>query len=309
MRRRPSSRATATAAIVIAALVVAGCEARVYGTPPADPDTPQLTVVAPQGNTLRCRKLRPTSAVATVRRPRRQHQTGQPPMRRSPVPISRSSCWTATPARSSRAEAAHLPDRLGGEAVHRRRPAVAGVQGPDDALPCRPQGRSTSCCGPPTTARPRTSGTAAAETPSSPASRRGTGWRARRRRRTGTGTSPPAPQAISSATTTCCSTAAAGCHPSRPTSSWATSRSRRRPDRRLPAAFRYPRGALRRARRGQAGLVLLLERRQPVARLHRRDRSRPPLRDGDQIAGPDRAAAARDTITQFVKTMFPGGKI
>ena len=36
MRRRPSSLATVTAAIMSAALVVAGCEARVYGTPPAD---------------------------------------------------------------------------------------------------------------------------------------------------------------------------------------------------------------------------------------------------------------------------------
>ena len=49
MRRRPSSLATAIAAIVSAVLVVAGCEARVYGTPPDDPDTPQLTVVAPAG--------------------------------------------------------------------------------------------------------------------------------------------------------------------------------------------------------------------------------------------------------------------
>ncbi|HET9563595.1 MAG TPA: hypothetical protein VFP27_03625, partial [Mycobacterium sp.] len=49
MRRRPSSLTMATAAIVSAALVVAGCEARVYGTPPADTDAPQLTVVAPEG--------------------------------------------------------------------------------------------------------------------------------------------------------------------------------------------------------------------------------------------------------------------
>ena len=34
MRRRPSSLATAIAAIVSVVLVVAGCEARVYGTPP-----------------------------------------------------------------------------------------------------------------------------------------------------------------------------------------------------------------------------------------------------------------------------------
>jgi CubicO group peptidase (beta-lactamase class C family) len=50
MRRRPPSLATVTATIAVAALVVAGCEARVYGTPPADPDAPQLTVVAPQGS-------------------------------------------------------------------------------------------------------------------------------------------------------------------------------------------------------------------------------------------------------------------
>jgi hypothetical protein len=50
MRGRPSSRATAAAAIMIAALVVSGCEARVYGRPPAESDTPQVTIVAPQNN-------------------------------------------------------------------------------------------------------------------------------------------------------------------------------------------------------------------------------------------------------------------
>ena len=50
MRRRPSSLATAIAAIVSVVLVVAGCEARVYGTPPDDTDTPQVTIVAPQNN-------------------------------------------------------------------------------------------------------------------------------------------------------------------------------------------------------------------------------------------------------------------
>ncbi len=45
MRRRPSRLVAVTAAV----LVVAGCEARVYGTPPVDPAAPQLTVVVPQG--------------------------------------------------------------------------------------------------------------------------------------------------------------------------------------------------------------------------------------------------------------------
>ncbi|MGE2712519.1 hypothetical protein ACQI4L_00525 [Mycolicibacterium litorale] len=46
--RRPSALWTATAAAVAATVVVSGCEARVYGTPPP-PDGPHLTVVAPQG--------------------------------------------------------------------------------------------------------------------------------------------------------------------------------------------------------------------------------------------------------------------
>jgi hypothetical protein len=51
MRGRPSSRATAIAAIACATLLVGGCEAQSRGTPP-DPAVPQMTVVAPQGNTL-----------------------------------------------------------------------------------------------------------------------------------------------------------------------------------------------------------------------------------------------------------------
>jgi beta-lactamase class A len=48
MRRRPSSLVTATAAVIIAVPFVAGCEAKVYGTPP-QPAGPQLTVIAPMG--------------------------------------------------------------------------------------------------------------------------------------------------------------------------------------------------------------------------------------------------------------------
>lgn len=50
MRRRPSRLMTATAVGVIAMVTVAGCDARVYGTPPVAPDAPQLTVVVPQGS-------------------------------------------------------------------------------------------------------------------------------------------------------------------------------------------------------------------------------------------------------------------
>jgi hypothetical protein len=62
MRRRPSSRAATTAAIVCAVLVVVGCEARVYGTPPDDPG-PQI--VAPQVNTPPAPAAPPDQSAAT----------------------------------------------------------------------------------------------------------------------------------------------------------------------------------------------------------------------------------------------------
>jgi hypothetical protein len=48
MRGRPSRLVTATAAIVAAVPIIAGCEAKVYGEPP-EPAGPQLTVIAPMG--------------------------------------------------------------------------------------------------------------------------------------------------------------------------------------------------------------------------------------------------------------------
>src|SRR6476660_7655756 len=48
MRRRPSRLVTATAAVIAAAPVLAACEAKVYGTTP-QPTGPQLTVIAPMG--------------------------------------------------------------------------------------------------------------------------------------------------------------------------------------------------------------------------------------------------------------------
>lgn len=49
MRRRLSKLARVAAAIVVAVPGAAGCEAKVYGTPP-QPAAPHLTVVVPQGN-------------------------------------------------------------------------------------------------------------------------------------------------------------------------------------------------------------------------------------------------------------------
>jgi hypothetical protein len=50
MHRRPSTLLMVSAAAVAVLTVAAGCEAKVYGTPPPRPGSPQLTVVAPQGS-------------------------------------------------------------------------------------------------------------------------------------------------------------------------------------------------------------------------------------------------------------------
>jgi hypothetical protein len=50
MHRRPSMLLMVSAAAVAVVTVVAGCEAKVYGTPPPRPGGPQLTIVAPQGS-------------------------------------------------------------------------------------------------------------------------------------------------------------------------------------------------------------------------------------------------------------------
>lgn len=62
--RRPSVLRTAAAASVAAAVVVSGCEARVYGTPPP-PDGPHLTVVAPQGSMAPLPEASPDQPAAT----------------------------------------------------------------------------------------------------------------------------------------------------------------------------------------------------------------------------------------------------
>jgi len=48
MRRRLSTRAMASTAVVCSALLLSGCEAQVWGSPPAAEDAPQGPVIAPQ---------------------------------------------------------------------------------------------------------------------------------------------------------------------------------------------------------------------------------------------------------------------
>jgi hypothetical protein len=64
MRGRPSRLVRATAAIVIAVPTIAGCEAKVYGTPPV-PAGPHLTVVVPQGTMAPLPEVAPDEPAAS----------------------------------------------------------------------------------------------------------------------------------------------------------------------------------------------------------------------------------------------------
>jgi hypothetical protein len=61
MRRRPSR----LIAVVAAVLAVAGCEARVYGTPPPSPPEPPVVVIAPQGHMAPLPEASPDEPVAS----------------------------------------------------------------------------------------------------------------------------------------------------------------------------------------------------------------------------------------------------
>jgi hypothetical protein len=64
MRRRRSKLVTVLSAVVVGLPVVAGCEAKVYGTPP-EPAVPQWTVVAPQGRMAPLPEAPPDQPAAT----------------------------------------------------------------------------------------------------------------------------------------------------------------------------------------------------------------------------------------------------
>lgn len=96
MHRQPSKLLMVTAAAAAVVTVAAGCQARVYGNPPPNPEAPQLTVVAPLGDMAPLPEAPPTS------RPGRSSAwptaSGWPPprpQRRAPTSPPRSS--TATP--------------------------------------------------------------------------------------------------------------------------------------------------------------------------------------------------------------------
>ena len=64
MHRRPSTLLKVSAVAVAVVTVAAGCEAKVYGTPPPRPGGPQLTIVAPQGSMAPLPEAAPDEPVA-----------------------------------------------------------------------------------------------------------------------------------------------------------------------------------------------------------------------------------------------------
>lgn len=64
---RPAKVTAVAVALTCAAALLGGCEAKVYGTPPAVSDTPQLTVVAPLGTSAPLPEAPPALPVATFR--------------------------------------------------------------------------------------------------------------------------------------------------------------------------------------------------------------------------------------------------
>jgi hypothetical protein len=63
MRRRPSKLVTASAAVIFAVPLVADCEAKVYGTPPVPPAA-HLSVIAPMGTNAPLPESRPNEPAA-----------------------------------------------------------------------------------------------------------------------------------------------------------------------------------------------------------------------------------------------------
>ena len=285
----------ATAAASSRCPVVAGCEARVYGTTPAPPAGPQLTVVAPQGSLAPLPEAPPDEPAATFdgldgRARQATADAAKAGADITAVVLDRNTGQTRLQRRQQ-----PFADRVGGEAVHRRRPAAAGVQGPDRAVARRPQvtrrhaavlrrQRGRECSG---------TAAAAALIITRVVARYGL-----------TGTTTPNNGRWYNTLSTASDLVryydmlldgSGGLPPEQAniilSNLGAVNADRYR---RLPATLRHSRGALRRTGCRQTGLDVLLERRRLDAPVHRRDRTRPPLRHGDQFTAARRRGGRAD---------------
>ena len=139
MRRRRPNRLMTRMAIVCVGLLVNGCEAQVWGTPPAAENTPQAPIVAPQASRPALPEAPPDQSAAPLDGLDARVRQATADAAESGAHIETAVLDRNTGQIVSNGANTPFPHRVGGEAVHRRRPAAAGVQGPDEAFPGRPQ--------------------------------------------------------------------------------------------------------------------------------------------------------------------------
>ena len=130
MRRRLSKLVTVLSAVVVGLPVVAGCEAKVYGTPP-EPAGPQLTVVAPQGRMAPLPEAPPDEPAATFDGLDDRARQATADAAKAGADITTTILDRNTGQTRLQRQRRGNAHRLGGQAVHRGRPAAAGIQGTD----------------------------------------------------------------------------------------------------------------------------------------------------------------------------------
>ena len=302
MRRRPSSLATAIAAVVSVVLVVAGCEARVYGTPPDDTDAPQLTVVAPpQGGRAALPEAPPGQPAATfdgldARARQATADAAKSGADISVVALDRNTGQIVSNGHNQAFPIASVvklfiaDDLLLQESNGQTRLSPADRQSLDVMLRSSDDNAAQNFWnrGGGNAVITRVDGAVRVDGHEG-ALQLPLGRHAEHRKRSG----PLLRHAAGRKRRAAARTGQRHHGQSR-----AVNADRYRW---LPATLRNSRGPLCRAGCRQTGLVLLLERRQPVARVHRRNRTRAPLRDGDQLAGTRR-------LRRDARHHHPGGQ-
>ena len=263
--------------------------------PEAPPDEPAAAFAG----------LRDTRTAGHRRRRRRRAPTS-PSRSSTATPASWSPTATATTIAIASVVKLFIADDL----------LLQVSKGQTAALPRGPRRRSTSCCGPPTTAPPRSfwnrsGGSAIINRVVGPL-RAGFDAPAEQRavvQHHQHGDRPGALLRHDAGGHRRTAARAGQHHPVQPGAVDADGAGRHGARRRLPAAVRHPRGAVRRARCGQAGLDVL-HRLRLDAPVDRRDRARTGATSWRSArCRPPTPTTRAQTITQAVKTMFPGGRI
>ena len=173
MCRRLPTLAMTTTAIVGVALLVIGGDAQVWGSPPTAQNSPQAPVVAPQASLTAMPEAPPTQPTTPL-------DGLDARVRQATADAAKSGAKIDTVVLD------RTTDQIVSDGANKPFPLASVVKLfiADDLLlqeskgethyPLPTASHSMSCCAPPTTARPRASGTAAVKTPSSRASWPGT---------------------------------------------------------------------------------------------------------------------------------------